>query len=201
MRTKAKTESAGEARLCHTTPERSIELSKPPPSNRLVSEVPHITGNPSFVFCVTYYSYLFGVLTCAVHSPHLPMSRVHFPPHRADPPDSPEHRRTSALSPAVHHVTCCVRNAVCIHHLYVPLWAATYALPNLRSACHLPHALLVSRVPASMSVANVTTPPNSGSHVSYPPSRSTDNFDVDYVMYADNVVCPVLPCCMHGNVS
>ena len=152
--------------------------------------------------CVTCHLCLFCVLTCAVPSPHLPMTRVHLLPHRADPPDSPEHRRTSALPTAVHHITCCVRDAVCILRLLCS--PPCRDLRPAQFALRLPSAatpVLVSRVPASKSVANTTTPPNSGSHVSYPPSRSTDNFDVDHVISADDVVCPVSPCCIHGSVS
>ena len=133
-------------------------LGSPPPSIGLVSDDPRTTGS-SLLSCAyivahaRFVSLLMPSLSLLTDDSYTLSST----PGR--PPNSPEHRRTSALPTAVHHVyLLCSRRRRLSLPSRAPLRAVSHAMPNLRSACQPAPARLVSRVPASKSSVN-TAPP------------------------------------------
>ena len=133
--------------------------------------------------------------------PCLPMTRVHLPPHRADPrtpPNTAEHRHSLR-----QYTTLPVVFATPPSHSvpYVLLRAATYAMPNLLPACRSP--LPPTCVPRSRieGVCRHRHSPELRQLCATLAVSPDYHFDVDHVISANDVVCPVSPCCIHGSVS
>ena len=188
--------------LPHATPERITQLGKPSALDRALGRYsPCHRQSP---FNLRELVSLVPVLcfTRAVPSPRLPMTHAHLPPFPAEPPGLP--RTLSNIGTlhgnTLHHLLCSRRR------LHPP--SAMFPSVPLPTPCPICTPPAAHRTPVSSSafphrrrLAGTITPPNYGSPVPHSPSRSTYNFDVDHMMYADDVVCPVSPCCIYGSVS